>query len=74
MPHRAYDVRTALLDSLMSKVEDDPYPSVSMLDLIEELLTAEEKPRYVRLLLSKVADENFPSMSMLTRIRDLALA
>jgi hypothetical protein len=68
-----YDVRKELLKNLMSKVEDDPYPSLTMLDLIEELLTPDEVPGYARVLLSKVADERFPSVSMLGRIRDLAI-
>jgi hypothetical protein len=68
-----YDVRSELLKNLLSKVEEDPYPSITMLDLIEELLTPDDVPRYARLLLSKVADEQFPSVSMLGRIRDLAV-
>jgi hypothetical protein len=60
------------LDNLLSKVEQDPYPSLTMLDLIEELLGPDDVPKYAKVLLSKVADEKFPSVSMLARIRDLA--
>ena len=73
MAEGQYDVRTELLKNLLSKVEEDPYPSLTMLDLIEELLTPDDVPQYARLLLSKVADERFPSVSMLGRIRDLAI-
>ncbi len=72
MPERTFDVRSALLDNLLSKVEEDPFPSLTMLDMIEELLQPEDLPKYAKLLLSKVADERFPSVSMLARIRDLA--
>jgi hypothetical protein len=68
-----YDVRTELLKTLLSKVEQDPYPSSTTMNLIEELLTPDEVPSYARILLGKVADEQFPSVSMLGRIRDLAV-
>ncbi len=73
MAETQYDVRSELLKNLLSKVEQDPYPSLTMLNLIEELLTPDEVPQYARLLLEKVADEQFPSVSMLSRIRDLAI-
>ena len=71
MADRPYDVRTELLKSLMRHVEDDPYPSLTMLDQIEELLTPEEVPVYAKLLLDKVDDEVFPSVSMVNRIAGL---
>ena len=70
---RDFDVRSELLSNLLNKVKEDPYPSITMLDMIEELLTPPDVPRYAEILLSKVADEQFPSVSMLARIRDLAL-
>ena len=73
MADTQYDVRSELLKNLLSKVEQDPYPSLTMLNLIEELLTPDEVPQYARVLLDKVADEQFPSVSMLVRIRDLAI-
>ena len=73
MAETQYDVRSELLKNLLSKVEQDPYPSLTMLNLIEELLTPDDVPTYARLLLGKVADEQFPSVSMLARIRDLAI-
>ena len=72
MADQPYDVRTELLKSLMSKVQDDPFPSLTMLDQIEELLTPEDVPAYAKLLLDKVDDEVFPSVSMVNRIAGLA--
>ena len=72
MSERRFDVRSELLGSLLNKVDNDPYPSITMLDMIEELLTPDDVPRYAQVLLSKVKDEQFPSISMLARIRDLA--
>ncbi len=72
MSERRFDVRSELLGSLLRHVDNDPYPSITMLDMIEELLTPDDVPRYAKVLLSKVTDEQFPSVSMLARIRDLA--
>jgi len=69
---RQFDVRSALLDNLLKKVDADPFPSITMMNLVEELLTPEDVPNYARVLLSKVEGEQFPSTSMLARIRDLA--
>ena len=74
MAEQRFDVRSELLNNLLGKVKDDPYPSLTMLDMIEELLTPDDVPRYAQILINKVADEQFPSVSMLARIRDLALA
>ena len=71
MAEREYDVRVELLRQLMQKVHEDPYPSSTMLDQIEELLTPNEVPAYARVLLAKVEDENFPSVSMIQRIAAL---
>ena len=66
-------VRRELLDQLLEKISDDPYPSITMMNMAEELITPEELGEYVEVLLDKIRDERFPSVSMLGRIRDLAL-
>ena len=63
--------RGALLTTLMEKVRDDPYPSSTMLDLIEEMLTEEEVPAYVLFLQEKIAGDRFPSISMIKRLTEL---
>ena len=72
MADSQFDVRSALLENLLKKVDADPFPSITMMNLVEELLTPDDVPNYARVLLAKVADEQFPSTSMLARIRDLA--
>jgi hypothetical protein len=64
--------RELLLDALLDKVADDRFPSVTMLDLIESLLTPDEVQIYVRVLLRKVRRETYPSIPMLRRIAALA--
>jgi hypothetical protein len=67
-----YDARAELLRALVSKVEDDPYPSSTMLDMIESLLTAEDEPTYVETLMDKIRNDNFPSISLMKRVQNLA--
>jgi hypothetical protein len=73
MAQERFDVRSELLRSLLSKVEEDPYPSTTMMDMIEELLTPEDVPRYARILLRHVNGDQFPSIDMLDRIKNLAV-
>ena len=71
MADQEYDVRAELVSQLLHKVDEDPFPSTTMLNQIEELLTPEDVPRYARVLMSKVEDENFPSVNMIKRLMGL---
>ena len=64
-------IRRQLLELLLTKVEQDTYPSSTMLDLIEELLTDQEIPAYVLLLQDKIRQDRFPSISLMKRLKDL---
>ena len=68
----SYDVRAEMLEALLQKAVNDRFPSTTMLDWIEELLTPEDVPVYVELLLDRVRNDNFPSIPMLARIKRLA--
>jgi hypothetical protein len=63
--------RGALMQALLEKVQDDPYPSSTMLDMVEELLTEQEIPAYVLLLQDKIRQDRFPSISLMKRLKDL---
>jgi hypothetical protein len=65
------DARAELVKTLLTKVGEDLYPSTTMLDLIENLLTPEEEPTYVVLLQEKIRSERFPSMPLLIRLSRL---
>lgn len=65
------DARAELVATLLEKVKEDPYPSSTMLDLIEELLTDEELPAYVVFLQDRLRSERFPSIPMLRRLTNL---
>jgi len=63
--------RGELIATLLQKVQDDQYPSTTMLDLIEQLLTPEEYPAYVLALQDKLRAERYPSIPMLMRLAEL---
>jgi hypothetical protein len=63
--------RAELLTTLLEKVRDDQYPSTTMLDLIEDLLTPEETPAYVVFLQDRIRSERYPSMPLLKRLSQL---
>jgi hypothetical protein len=67
------DPRTLLLRSLMKTVADDPYPSTTMMDTIEELLTPEDVPAYAKVLLRHIEEDRFPSTPMIDRLRNLSV-
>jgi hypothetical protein len=69
--HKPPEPRELLLDVLLDKVEQDRFPSIPMLDMIESLLRPDEVQIYVRVLLRKVEDDNYPSIPMLQRIAGL---
>lgn len=70
---RQFDPRQQLLRSLMSKVAEDPYPSSTMMDTIEELLTPEDVPDYAKVLLAHIDNDQFPSTSLIDRLRNLSV-
>ena len=64
------DVRVQLLEALMDKVEADPYPSSTMLDIIESLLRPDDVEAYAELLLSRIREDTFPSLSLIQRVNN----
>ena len=71
MAERDYDARGELLQVLLEKVNRDRNPSITMMNLIEELLTPDDVPAYAEVLLNKIRGERFPSISMMLRARSL---
>lgn len=65
------DARAELVATLLEKVKEDPYPSTTMLDMIEELLTDEEIPAYVVFLQERLRSDRFPSIPLMKRLKDL---
>lgn len=63
--------RAVLLDALFEKVRNDTYPSNTMLDMIEELLTPTETPAYVVFLQERIRRDEYPSIPMIKRLASL---
>ena len=64
-------VRAQLLKVLLAKIDEDPYPSVTMMNVAEELLSPDDLEGYAQILMNKVTADQFPSIPMIDRIRDL---
>lgn len=63
------DLRSALLQELLERVQTDRFPSLSMLDRIESLLEPEEVPDYIQVLLETIKADPYPSIDMLNRVQ-----
>jgi hypothetical protein len=61
-----------LVEMLLDKVRNDPYPSATQLEIIEEVLPRQMVPDYLQVLIDKAADDEFPSIPLLRRISRVA--
>ncbi|NYJ00949.1 hypothetical protein HNR19_001647 [Nocardioides thalensis] len=68
MSDGAVDVRREVLQMLLEKIEEDRFPSSTMMDMAEKLLGPDELSAYTAILLDKVRETRFPSMDMLRRV------
>ena len=62
------DVRGEVVDLLLEKIASDRNPSVTMMNMVEELLAPDDVPAYAAVLMDKVKTDRFPSYSMLRRL------
>ena len=61
-----------LLDMLIERIKEDTYPSVAMMNRVEDSLrTREQVEEYAEVLLEKIEATRFPSISMLNRFDGL---
>lgn len=65
-------VRRELLDALMEKVESDPYPSSTVLNIIESILTDDERGTYVESLLARIRANSYPSVTLVRRVNRMS--
>ena len=65
---KGVDVRGEVVNLLLEKIASDRNPSVTMMNLVEELLTPDDVPAYVGVLLDKVKTDRYPSLAMLRRL------
>jgi hypothetical protein len=69
---RGIDVRGEVVDLLLEKIASDRNPSVTMMNMVEELLPPDDVPAYVGVRLDKVKTERYPSLAMLRRLLAVA--
>jgi hypothetical protein len=62
------DVRGEVVDLLIEKIASDRNSSVTMMNLVEELLAPDDVPAYVGVLMDKVKSERFPSLAMIRNV------
>ena len=67
-----HDVQREVFALLMSKVANDQYPSVTMLNMIEDMMEPSDMPAYAQMLISKIRRDTHPSIPMLKRLLALA--
>jgi hypothetical protein len=67
-----YDIRQELLNVALTLVQNDRYPSVTMMDLVEQLMGPDERAIYVEMLLDKIRRDRRPSIPIMRRLMALA--
>jgi hypothetical protein len=65
---KGVDVRGEVVDLLLEQIASDRNPSVTMMNMVEELLAPDDVPAYAAVLMDKVKTDRFPSYSMLRRL------
>jgi hypothetical protein len=65
-------VREEVLDVLLDKIRQDRYPSSTMMDDVEKLLTPWRRQDYADALLEKVRESRYPSRAMIQRLLRLS--
>jgi len=61
-----------MVEMLLDKIRNDPYPSSTQLSIIEEVIPRDLVPDYLDVLIDKAAQDEFPSIPMLRRISRVA--
>jgi hypothetical protein len=67
-----HEAQSRLVETLLEKIRDDPYPSTTQMSLVEQSMTPEMLPEYLEILLEKVQRDTVPSIPLLQRISRLA--
>ena len=62
------DVRGEVVDLLINKIASERNPSITMMNIVEQLLAPDDIPAYVAVLTEKVKTDRFPSVSMIRRL------
>lgn len=66
------DLHGQIFELLLNKVRQDPFPSVTMLNMLEEMLRDDNVDDYTGVLMDKVRADQFPSLDHLHRLQQFA--
>jgi hypothetical protein len=61
---KGIDVRGEVVNLLLEKIASDRNPSVTMMNMVEELLAPDDVPAYVGVLMDKVKTDRYPSLAI----------
>ena len=61
-----------LVELLLDKIRNDPYPSSTQMEIVEANLTDELVADYIQVLIEKAERDNVPSIPLLQRISRVA--
>jgi len=62
------EMRRVILKELWRRVEKETYPSATMLDRIECLMTRDDLPAYVEMLMRRIRPVEHPSIDLINRV------
>lgn len=65
---RKIDIRADVVRMLLEIVANEQYPSTTMLRMIEQLATPEERAVYARILMDNIRSSTYPSIPMMRRL------
>ena len=65
------EIRATFVENLIQRVSRDPYPSTTMLDLIEESMELDHVEQYAQALIDKIEQDEYPSLALIDRVRAL---
>ena len=65
---KGIDIRAEVVNMLLQKIATDRHPSVTMMNIAEELLKPDDVPAYAAVLMDKVKTEKYPSWAMIRRL------
>jgi hypothetical protein len=57
---------------LLDHIREDPYPSVTQMNILEETIPLDMVDEYLDILAEKVTADRFPSIPMLRRLQRVA--
>ena len=64
-------IQDELVTGLIERISADPYPSSTMLDLIEQSMGPDHVGGYAEALMEKIRQDQYPSMALIDRVRGL---